>query len=136
MVGQRRTRTHVQPDIGVKADLVADVAAWHRAAAGQGDILDQQGRQSGAARLPTEPFQMGDGLRGAPERAAIQMDGLEARPSGGRLTAPAMQPPVLGPPIMCSGPGAGPLEPATAAAADDRMKATSRQYFKICARRS
>ena len=72
---------HVQPDIGVQADLVADMAARHRAAAGAGDVFDQQRRQAGGGGLAAELSQMGDGLRRAPERAAVQMDGLEPGPS-------------------------------------------------------
>ena len=58
------------------------MAARQRAAAGRRDVLDQQRRQARLGGLLPEQLQMGDGLRRAPERAAIQVDGLEARPVG------------------------------------------------------
>ena len=42
-------------------------------------------------------------------------------PSAGSRTAPAMQPPVFGVPMICSGPGAGPAGGGAAAASKSRM---------------
>ena len=75
---KRGAGLHVQTDIGVEADLVADMATGQRAAPGAGDVLDEQGRQTCLIGFAAEQFEVGNGLRRAPEGAAVEMDGLKA----------------------------------------------------------
>jgi hypothetical protein len=58
------------------------MATFHRAAAGSRNILHQQSRQTGSRGFLSEPLQVSDRLRCAPERAAIGMDGLETKTLG------------------------------------------------------
>ena len=72
--------------------------------------ISNGGRPAAAAwRERVSRFSM---VTGAPQNALrLRWMVWNPGPSAGRLTAPAMQPPVAGPPIMCSGPGAGPVWP-------------------------
>ena len=80
--GQRALGPRVQPDIDVEAQLMAQVPARQRTSARSRDVLDIEIAQPRRAHLRAQGFDARDGRRRTPERAARQVDGLEARPLG------------------------------------------------------
>ncbi len=78
LVRRRREGEEAEIDVGVDAELVAEVAAGHRAAARLRDVAHGERGQAGGAGPQREGFQGGDGRGGAPEAAAAAADGGEA----------------------------------------------------------
>ena len=76
--GQPCTRPHVERDVGIQADLMTDMTAWHGPTAGVGDIFHQQSGQSGRGGGASQSGDALDGARRTPEAGMTAVNGLEA----------------------------------------------------------
>ncbi|CAH2604279.1 conserved protein of unknown function [Rhodovastum atsumiense] len=79
---QRMRRIDIEPDIGVDAHLMADMAAAQRAAPGAGDVTHVDVRQPRGLGQPAQAQQGRDHVRMPPERTAGRPDRLH---SGGGI---------------------------------------------------
>ena len=70
----------IETDVNVQSDLVADMAAGQRPAAGTRDVLDIQLAEASGFGFRRQRFDCGDGLWRAPEAAAVKMNRLETGP--------------------------------------------------------
>ena len=102
---------HVQADIDVETQLVAEMPTRQRSTTWARDVLDVEITNSHRMCLLSQRLDPSNRGGCAPEGAAGQVNGLIPGPSCGNCTAPAMQP-AAWPPMMCSGPGAGMSRPA------------------------
>ena len=110
--GQRAFRRHIEADIDIETELMAEMPARQRSAARPRDVLDVEIAQPRRVHLLAQGLDRARWSKARPRRncATGGWSGTPV-PSAGSRTAPAMQP-AAWPPMMCSGPGAGVSRPA------------------------